>query len=161
MTPEISSALIGALTAILAVYIADIIKARLEYKREIRLSVAKLTKLLGAATHSAAWLTWKARFRPSQMTAADIEEYDKEMHALFPELTGALVVLAALNKSVYDKMRPLVLDLYKLDNGISETATKVLGNDADGIKELDGRYDQANEAEGELPEKAANIMKEV
>ncbi|MCP4550238.1 MAG: hypothetical protein GY835_27570 [bacterium] len=161
MTPEISSALIGALAAILAVYVADIIKARLEYKREIRLAVAKLTRMLGAAAHSAAWLTWKVRYRPSRITASDIEKYDKEMHTLFPELTGALVVLAALNKSVYDKMRPLVLDVYKLDNDISETATKILEKDADGIKELDCQYDQANEMESELPEKAADIMRKV
>ena len=161
MAPEVSSALIGALAAILAIYTADTVKARLEYKREVRLSVAKLTRLLGAATHSAAWLTWKARYRPGQMTATDIEKYDKEMHSIFPELTGALVVLAALSKSAYDKMRPLVLDTYKLDNDISETATKVLEDNADGIKELDGRYDQANGAESELPEKAADIMRKI
>lgn len=107
-----------------------------DHARESSLAVAELTRNLGAATHSMGWLTWKAQHRSSLLSAEDVQVYDTEMHQLFPSISGALSLVAALSQPLFRKLDPIVHEVYALDEKISHAGTMVLLRDSEGSSDL-------------------------
>lgn len=91
-----------------------------ELLKQVRLAAADLAKRVAAGAQAMTWLLWIAKYEPANLTEKDIATYDREMKSLYSDLVGAEVVLAALDKHLFSKMKPLVNDLYKLDQGIAE-----------------------------------------
>jgi len=91
-----------------------------ELLKQVRLAVADLAKRVAAGAQAMTWLLWISKYEPANLTEKDISAYDREMKSLYSDLVGAEVVLAALDKNLFAKMKPLVNDLYKLDQGIAE-----------------------------------------
>jgi hypothetical protein len=94
---SVVAALIALVAGLAGGFLAGRQQSSLEYQKwqrsraddlakEARLAVAELTKSLGAATHTMAWLTWTARNRPKQLTKQNVLNYDEEMHRLFPAI---------------------------------------------------------------------------
>ena len=91
-----------------------------ELLKQVRLAAADLAKRVAAGAQAMTWLLWIAKYEPGNLTEKEISAYDREMKSLYSELVGAEVVLAALDKGLFAKMKPLVNDLYKLDQSIAE-----------------------------------------
>lgn len=91
-----------------------------ELVKQVRLAAADLAKRVAAGAQATSWLLWIAKYEPENLTEKDISAFDREMKSLYSELVGAEVALAVLDKSLFDKMKPLVNSLYKLDQSIAE-----------------------------------------
>jgi hypothetical protein len=144
------AALIALVAGLAGGFIAGKQQSTLEYQKwqrgraddlakEARLAVAELTKSLGAATHTMAWLTWTARNRPKHLTRQAIQNYDEEMHKLFPSISGSLSLVSALSEPLYRQMEPLVEKVYSLDEQIALAATECI-EQPEGAADLLGRY---------------------
>src|SRR5215213_3644238 len=88
-----------------------------------------------------AWLTWKARNKAAHLKPEDVQNYDKEMHALFPAISGSLALVSALSEVLYEKMEPLTQQVYTLDAQITIAGTLWLEQQSNGV-DLLGRYQE-------------------
>ncbi len=93
-----------------------------EERKEIRLAIVELTKNLAIGLQAMEWLTWKAQETPDSLTEEDILIFDKEMKAQLPEIVSSHVLVAALSKSKYDRLTPLVNEVYKLDVQVAQAS---------------------------------------
>jgi hypothetical protein len=82
---------------------------------DLRLSVHQFSLKMAAAVHSMGWLTWLAQSRAESVTLERIDGYDKELHALLPEISGMLTAISALDREAFDRLRPLAEEVYDLD----------------------------------------------
>jgi hypothetical protein len=123
--------LIGAALAFTGVLWANRRQARLEdvkwerskkdeLLKNVRLAAAELSKKIATGAQAMTWLLWVAKYEPASLNERELSSYDREMKSLYSELVGAEVVLAALDKNLYAKLKPLVNDLHKLDQKIAE-----------------------------------------
>lgn len=129
-----------------------------DHAKEARLAVAELTRNLGAATHSMGWLAWNARHRAKYLQADDIKTYDREMHELFPSITGALAVVSALSKALFKEMEPIVRQVYHLDEEIAHAGTLYLDGSSEGISLLSSHLDTVVQLGKTLNSRVADIV---
>jgi len=163
------AALIALLSGLIGGYFAGKRTSALEYQKwwrgrtddlakEARLAAAELTRNLGAATHAMAWLTWPARNSPQQLTAKNVENYNEEMHKIFPVISGSLAVVSALSESVYREMEPLVEQIYKLDEQIALAGTRFIENPAGGAGLLGKYHEEVSSYSQSLNGRVADIL---
>jgi hypothetical protein len=91
-------------------------------QKEIRLAIVELTKNLSIALQAMEWLTWKAENAPNSLIEEDISVYDKDMRAVLPKIVSSHVLVAALSKTKYDRLTPLVDEVYNLDVQIAKAS---------------------------------------
>jgi hypothetical protein len=154
-------ALLGIGSALGTGYLAGRKQARLEYQKEARLAVAQLTRSIGVAVHTISWFTWKAKNRAALLTASDALEYDNAMKGIFPDLTGALAVLAAFSREAYEQARDVVDQVYKLDEKVASAATGLLTTDKEAAAELASLHQEVRDLESSSKTMAADIMTHV
>ena len=157
-TMEVAVVAIGALAGLLTGYLGARQASKLEYEKETRLSVAQVARGIGAAVHAILWLTWRARRQPQHLTVEQVEAFDKEMHLLYPELTGSLAQVAALNFNVYDKLREIVDKVYALDVRVAESTTSVRDGVEGAAALVAAHHDEANALERSLNEDLKGLM---
>ena len=112
-------ALIGAASALAATMYASSRQRASEYKKEVRLAVAELTRTLGDASHSIEWLAWKAQ-TPLPLNQKSIDDYNAEMHRALPKIIGDLAVVSALDRDAFLQMYEIVNELYLLDQEVAK-----------------------------------------
>jgi hypothetical protein len=117
-------ALIGAGAALAATFISGQRESRDQRKKEVRLAAAEHAKVLGLASHSVEWLTWKAKFSPSEFSVDNLRLYDLEMHAALGALVGSLAVISALDLEMYKGFHELTEELYELDRQVGQIAAR-------------------------------------
>jgi len=67
------------------------------------------------AIHFAAnWVAWFAEHDPGALDHGMAESYDTETYRAFPKLLGSTAMVAALNTGVYEQLKPLIIEVYKL-----------------------------------------------
>ena len=137
-------ALIGAGAALAATYISGRRESREARTKEVRLAAAEHAKTLGSASHSVEWLTWKARFAPSEFSADNLKLYDQEMHAALGMLVGGLSVIAALDVGTYRTFQALTDELYELDLEVGQVAARYPQQPQDVIAELSTMFGRAS-----------------
>jgi uncharacterized protein YneF (UPF0154 family) len=166
---SILAAIIGLLGGLLGGYFAGRQQRSLEYEKwlrareddlakETRLAVAELTRKLSEATHSMAWLTWKAKNQSVQLTKDDIFTYDKEMHGLFAAISGSLAVVSALNFDMYEKVDPLVRQVYAIDTRITLSASHFIEKSDLDVKEMADCFSEVHNFDRVLNQNVAGIM---
>jgi hypothetical protein len=72
------------------------------------------------------WLTWQAEYRPHTINEQVIAEYDTKMANLHPEIQSSLILVSALSHEFYDRLAPLMTDMYRLDAEVSIEARTLL-----------------------------------
>lgn len=154
------AALLGLFSGLIGGHFSARQQSRHEREKEARLAVAELAKNLGAASHSMAWLTWKALHRPTRFKAEDVEIYDKEVHELIPLVSGSLAVVSALSGSLYLKLEPFVKQLYHLDEEIAKAGTRYLETPVDGLKLLSEHHQAVSAFGSELNRRVAEVFQE-
>src|SRR6185436_16442262 len=154
------AALLGLISGLIGGYFSGRQQSRQEREKEARLAVAELAKNLGAASHSMAWLTWKALHRSTRFEFGDLDTYDQEIHALLPSISGSLAVVSALSGSLYTRLDPFVQQVYKLDVDIAKAGTCYLETPAEGLKLLGELHALVAAFSSELNRRVANIFEE-
>ena len=157
----IVGALIGAAGALAATLIASRRERAAEYKKEVRLAVAELTRSLGTAGHSIDWLTWKAQFTDTGYSKESIGQYNAEMHKELPKILGDLAVVSALDRDVYLKVRPLVRELLTLDAAVAKETVTFDADQTASAQAVAKYLEGANEFSATLDERVADILKDI
>jgi hypothetical protein len=116
-----------------------------EIARERRAAIAEFAMKLSVGFHIMAWLTWKAKHEPTGFSKKDITTYDAEMRALFPQIVGTRVVVAAVASDSHTQLGQLARTLYSLDEEVAKVCVRYKGAQ-EGSKDAD----DAREAIAEL-----------
>jgi len=98
------------------------------FESELRNTVKELTISIAEAFHSMCWVCWLAKYGPERLSIKNIKAYDKEMHILLPKIEGTHSVIAGMDYQVYQKIRPLVKNVIKLDAQIGSAGLTFIEN---------------------------------
>jgi hypothetical protein len=96
-----------------------------ELWREERRALLELTTLLAEGCQAAGWVGWAASVKPLEALRADLAEYDARMRALLPRLSSAQAAAAGVSEGVFDRIDPLVEQLYNLDVAIGNASVQL------------------------------------
>jgi hypothetical protein len=151
-------ALIGAGAALAATFISGRRESRDAQQKEVRLAAAEHVKGLGLASHSVEWLTWKAKFAPSEFSADNLSLYDQEIHALLGPLVGSLAVVAALDLKTFEIFRTLTDELYALDRQVGEIAARYQQQPQQVVAELGSDFARASQYNLRLNRSVADMF---
>jgi hypothetical protein len=125
--------LIGGLLTIVAGIVSGVLAARWQskieaakwkrqkrdtFESELLNNVKEFTISIASALHSMCWLCWLAEYGPERLSGRNIKLYDKEMHVMLPKIAGISAVIAGMDYQVYEKIMPVVTDIYRLDSAI-------------------------------------------
>jgi hypothetical protein len=99
-----------------------------EILRETRLAVAELTRKIAAGGQSLEALTWWARHEPNTFTVKHVEEHDSRMATIYTEMLGAQLVVATLAPSLYERTRPIVKEVYRLDAEVARWSKDLMSD---------------------------------
>jgi hypothetical protein len=80
------------------------------------------------------------------------------MHLIYPELTGSLALVAALNKVVYDRLRVIVDKIYALDVRVAESTTSVRDGSEGAAALVAAHHGEAQAMERSLKEDLKGLM---
>ncbi len=163
------AALVAAFASVFGVIYATWSQSNLEEKKWFqarqdeanknqRLAVADLAGKMGKAVQQMEWITWMANNEPENFSVADVKTYNKEINELFSEISASHLIIAALNKSAYDKVTPLVYELYGLDTKIALSGAKYKKSKQDGLAELQNLKGAANGYAEKLQKEMVDII---
>ena len=163
------AAIVAALASVFGVIYATWSQSNLDEKKwlqarrddaekEQRLAIADLAAKLAKGSQKMAWVTWKAKYEPESFSSVDITTYNKEINELFSEISASHLVVAAMNKSAYDKVTPMVYELYDTDSKIALSGAKFRQSKQDGLAELQRLADVTSSYGEKLPKEMVNII---
>lgn len=109
--------------------------------------IQELAQALASASHSAMWLTWRARYSPDRLTQDDINRYDYEVHELLPKILGMQTALRAVSAEAAEQLESAIGGYARLDGMIGFEALKFGSGDS---KALAGLHDRTLEYQSEL-----------
>jgi len=155
---ELLAAFIGASAGLLAGFFAGRRASRLEYEKESRQAVTQVARGIGAATHTLAWLTWRAKYQPEHLTVEHVDSFDNDMHSLYPELTGSLALVAALNRPAYLRLQKIVDEVYSLDDKVAQATSLVRDGAEKAAASLAMLYEPASALERQLMDRLSGVM---
>jgi hypothetical protein len=179
-TVAIIGALVGAFTGILVALLTNWQQSRLEYQKwlrtredelqrwmqaredevvkDLRLAIAELTKILAIGAHTMGWLTWNAKYDSANLTEEDMVDYNKRMQVLLPEIVGARILVAALDKDIHAQMGPIIERLYELDEELASRSALFKSSPQEGIKALAECKDIQAQLVTDLLERATELI---
>jgi len=166
-------AAIGAISSLMGSLLVGWQQSRIERQRwlrarddkliqDLQLAIVELTRKLAAGIHSMQWFMWVTEYQPEKFTIEQLNEklrdYNNEVHDLFPELTGSLMVIAALDKDMYNRMSPLVNEFIELDWQIAMIAVSQDDSFSKSVEALASCYSKVSEYEKRLHECVSEII---
>jgi hypothetical protein len=89
-----------------------------ELTRAARQALLDLVQLIAAGTHAISWLAWSVAEQPPDQVLLEADKYNASMRELFPILVKAQVAAASLSKNSYERIDPLVDQLFDLDREV-------------------------------------------
>ncbi len=126
--------------------------------QELKVEMAGFARTLAAVLHAMEWLTWIAREHPERITGERLMAYHGELNRLWPELTGASIVIAALNQDVYRNLAVLIEKLRQLDLQIGEAALVYEDSPDTCSRALAACYEDTITFDRELPAAVADMI---
>lgn len=171
MNPQTAAIFGAAIAALVALFVAlynSWRQSKLEYEKwlraredetdkEFRLALADLTRKIVQGTHRIIWLAWKAKNEPKNLTEEDFILYDRQMAEIFPDIVGARVIVAALNRQVHAEITPFVRGLYSLDEEVAKARILFKQMPEKGTDQLVNCLDRTIKFDGELLERVTDI----
>ncbi|RME45268.1 MAG: hypothetical protein D6791_11190 [Chloroflexi bacterium] len=127
--------------------------------QELKAEMAGFARTLAAVLHTMEWLTWIAREHPERITTGRLAAYSEEMNRLWPELTGASIVIAALDQDIYRHLAALTEKLHSLDLQIGEAALVYEDSPNTCARALAACYEDAVAFDRELPAAVADMIR--
>ena len=139
-------------------------KARWEQGRQdradeaLRLALADVARQIAIAAQAISWLTWKAAHAPSQLDSADVAAYNENIKAVMPNVVSAHLLVVALDRSTDGIVKPIVHDLYRLDQAVALAAAKVATSPQECLAQLGELFHQSNRFFLDLHDQFASVM---
>ena len=96
-----------------------------ELWREERRALLELTTLLAEGCQALSWVGWAASAKSTEALRADLADYDARMRALLPKLMSAQAAAAGVSEGVFDRINPMVSQMYRLDLAIGNASVKL------------------------------------
>ncbi len=172
-TAALLGALIGAVTAVVSAALTSIVALRNERLRREESKRAIDTEALRKETgivfreffaiqHSMEWVTWFAGHDPDAVDRRLVESYDTEIHAAYPRLLGAAATVASLDLAVYEELRPLLRQVYELEETVAlalHSGATIGGRQQASLVALAELQPAVTRLERTLPPELARIMK--
>ncbi|MDQ1060415.1 hypothetical protein QFZ23_004316 [Arthrobacter globiformis] len=121
---------VAVLTAVVAILIElsrHRAARRAFHVQEIRNRTAEAFSLMFTLQHEIEWITWHATKAPEFVGQGMVDSYNKAVHVTYPKLLGALAVVAALDKGLFDRLSPIARHLYELDMEVALAARGLEG----------------------------------
>jgi hypothetical protein len=109
-------ALVGTLSANL---LASRSSRRAAFVQELRTRTADAFREAFVVQHAMEWVTWHARNDPDAVDEAMKREYASEVHRALPALLGSIAAIAALSVDVYQRMQPVLEELYNAEERVA------------------------------------------
>lgn len=168
-TAALVGALIGAVTALASGVLAGYFALRSERMRHreagraahvgsVREHTAAFFAELFAIHFAANWVAWFAEYDPGALDHEMAEFYDTETYRAFPKLLGSTAMVAALNTGVYEQLKPLIIEVYKLWERVMHGLHQLDRSPDEAIAELRGCLPDAMKLEFQLIPELARIM---
>jgi len=168
-TAALVGALIGAVTALASGVLAGYFALRSERMRHrearkaahvgsVRDHTAAFFAELFAIHFAANWVAWFAEHDPGALDHEMAEFYDTETYRAFPKLLGSTAMVAALNTGVYEQLKPLIIEVYKLWERVMHGLHQLDRSPDEAITELRGCLPDAMKLEFQLIPELARIM---
>lgn len=126
--------------------------------QDLRTDFRELTVKTASALHSMCWLTWAAREGAEHLKQEQINSYNREMHELFPHITGRLASIAAIDREIFDCLDDVIKDLIDLDWKIGKAALRYIEGQAETARELAECHGAASELEENLPLRIVEVV---
>ncbi|MGZ3472602.1 MAG: hypothetical protein ACXVA6_21785 [Isosphaeraceae bacterium] len=168
-TAALVGALIGAVTALASGVLAGYFALRSERMRHreagkaahvgsVREHTAAFFAELFAIHFAANWVAWFAEYDPGALDHEMAEFYDTETYRAVPKLLGSTAMVAALNTGVYEQLKPLIIEVYKLWERVMHGLHQLDRSPDEAIAELRGCLPDAMKLEFQLIPELARIM---
>ena len=110
------------------------------------------------------WITWIAKYTPTQLKTEDVTEYNNEMRLLFKGDLSAQACLSTIDRKTFDKIYAVIDEIYKIDHSLSldlvefnscqDSTSKVLS-----ASKISRFYDLASELNKKMPQQLGDTFK--
>lgn len=107
------------------------------------------------AAHMAAWF---AKCDPRAVDQQLVSSYDTESYRAFPKLLGSMAMIAALNLRVYQELRPLILEVYRVSDAVAVALHQLESGREQAIQSLRGLLPRIAKLDGTLQPGLERIM---
>jgi hypothetical protein len=141
-------------------------EAKAEIRREARQAAGDVIRKISAATQSMIWVLWIAGYDVEHFSMKLIEEHDERMMKIYAELAASQTILASFNKNLYLKTKPLVTDIYSLDERLADKAKLIDESEKETkpaeykkkVKDLGQVWKQIYDFSRDIPDKFADML---
>lgn len=168
-TAALLGALIGAVTALASGVLAGYFALRSERMRHrearkaahvgsVRDHTAAFFAELFAIHFAANWVAWFAEHDPGALGHEMAESYDAETYRALQKLLGSTAMVAALNTGVYEQLKPLIIEVYRLWERVMHGLHQLDRSRDEAIAELRSCLPDAMTLEFQLIPELARIM---
>jgi hypothetical protein len=167
----VAAAAIAAAAALVGVIASNAAALRNETRRRraavadaerqaIRSQAAEVFVHMFHMQHEMEWLTWHAVNCPERVDRSLGSAYENAIHAIYPRILGAMAVLASLDVVLYRKLRPVLDDMYDVDEKIGKEVCHVAQPERHvaAVARLADQHEAARAFYRDLPEKLAEFM---
>lgn len=90
------------------------------------------------------------QYGPSRLTQERVDQYDKEMHTLLPQISGLHAVIAGMDQQVHADLAPLVERAIELDAAIGDAGLSFVVGEAETAIELAKHHESSMVLEKQL-----------
>jgi hypothetical protein len=160
---------VGAVTALAGGMLTNLVALRNERSRQqaakdaadvaiLRQHTAVAFTEIFALNHAANWIAWFAEHAPRTLNQQMTATFDAETNRAYPSLLGATAMVAALHLDVYEELRRLQGQVFRLWEQAAIAAHRLDIDRDDAIRALRSCLPVAMELEGRLGPELARIM---
>jgi hypothetical protein len=161
-----AAAVTAAVLALSGTIAASLLQARANRRQahigELRRRTADAFAQAFVVQHAMEWITWYAKNDPEALDSEMKRQYAEDVHRAFPALLGAMAATAALSMDVYDGLRPILDELYGLEERVALALRSVDTQGrprAEAIDSLIALHGDSLRLLRELPESLSSVMK--
>lgn len=129
-----------------------------EAAKGIRIALADLARLLASGAQAVSWLTWNGAYAADIITEKDFATYNETMKLLFPQIVGAHLLLVALDTTTDATIKPLVHELYLLDEDVAKAGVLFIKSPTAGTEALAACYTACNNYFNSLHDRFKNLL---
>lgn len=154
-TAGLLGAFIGVSGSIAVNLLTNVLQTKKEHKKEIVSRYVEVIKSLASLQQSMEWIAWHGCFQPAAVDGKMIDDYSKSINGKFAELMAAVSIIAAYDKTNWEKLMKIEDETEQLDtivaNAIHEkNLSKRREIYCEGFKKIQAFYETWTESVAEM-----------
>ena len=107
------------------------------------------------------WLTWLANADPHKVTESRIDQYDKKMDKLLPQLLGQHALVASLRPQIHRVFKDLIDEVYDADRLIGDAALRVVPGKPETVLALRSLYERSLSIKDRIPKAVHSVLEDI